>query len=598
MKKFINVFAAILFTASVFAQSPQKMSYQAVIRDGSGVLVSNHLVGMQISILQGSPTGTVVYVETQTLTTNANGLATLEIGGGAGFSTIDWATGPYYIKTETDPTGGTTYTITGTSQLLSVPYALYSANGTPGPTGPTGPAGPAGATGATGPAGADGAIGATGPAGADGAIGATGATGATGADGAVGATGATGATGADGAVGATGATGPLVAGTIGQTLRHDGTSWVANSIIYNNGTNVGINSTGATPNPKAMLDINATSGGLFIPRMTTPQRDALSPGASENSLLIFNTTTECFEAWYASSSTWIAFGCIGCTPTTANAGTDINPACGVTTATLAGNTPTVGTGAWSVVSGTATITTPTSPTSGVTGLAVPGTATLCWTISNPPCTPSFDDVIITTTACFTCGGTLAINHTIGDVAPETKSVNYGTVSTTLGGTGDKCWLTQNLGSTNQASSATDATDAAAGWYWQFNRKQGYKVGPTPTWTITSISETSDWVAAQDPCTIELGAGWRIPTNTEWYNADATGAWNNYTDTYNSVLKIHAAGYLNYYNGSLSDRGTFGNYWSSTQDFATNGWYFFFFSSNSYMVSFRKACGISLRCLRD
>ena len=147
MKKFINVFAAILFTASVFAQSPQKMSYQAVIRDGSGVLVSNHLVGMQISILQGSPTGTVVYVETQTPTTNANGLATLEIGGGAGFSTIDWATGPYYIKTETDPIGGTTYTITGTSQLLSVPYALYSANGTPGPTGP---------------AGADGAIGATG----------------------------------------------------------------------------------------------------------------------------------------------------------------------------------------------------------------------------------------------------------------------------------------------------------------------------------------------------------------------------------------------------------------------------------------------------
>ena len=212
MKKFINVFAAILFTASVFAQSPQKMSYQAVIRDGSGVLVSNHLVGMQISILQGSPTGTVVYVETQTLTTNANGLATLEIGGGAGFSTIDWATGPYYIKTETDPTGGTTYTITGTSQLLSVPYALYSANGTPGPTGP---------------AGADGAIGATGPAGA---------------------------TGADGAVGPTGPEGPLVAGTTGQTLRHDGTNWVANSNLYNDGTNVGI----GTTTPLAKLQVAGT----------------------------------------------------------------------------------------------------------------------------------------------------------------------------------------------------------------------------------------------------------------------------------------------------------------------------------------------------
>ena len=595
MKKFINVFAAILFTASVFAQSPQKMSYQAVIRDGSGVLVSNHLVGMQISILQGSPTGTVVYVETQTLTTNANGLATLEIGGGAGFSTIDWATGPYYIKTETDPTGGTTYTITGTSQLLSVPYALYSANGTPGPTGP------AGADGAIGPAGADGAIGATGPAGAtgaDGAIGATGPAGATGADGAIGATGPAGATGADGATGATGATGPLVAGTIGQTLRHDGTSWVADSNIYNNGTNVGINSTGATPNPKAMLDINATSGGLFIPRMTTPQRDSLSPGASENSLLIFNTTTECFEAWYASSSTWVTFGCM-CTPTTANAGTDINPACGVTTATLAGNTPTVGTGAWSVVSGTATITTLTSPTSGVTGLAVPGTATLRWTISNPPCTPSFDDVIITTTT-FTCGCTLAINHIIGVVAPETKSVNYGTVLTNLSGA-DKCWLTQNLGSTNQASLATDATDAAAGWNWQFNRKQGYSniSGVTsPAWTITSINETSDWVAAQDPCTIELGAGWRIPTYTEWNNADATGAWNNYTATYNSVLKLHAAGYLLSSNGSLSYRGTDGAFWSSTQGGATNGWDLDFNINNSNMLSDNKAYGFSLRCLRD
>jgi hypothetical protein len=81
---------------------------------------------MQISILQGSSTGTVVYTETQTPTTNANGLVSIEIGGGAGFSTIDWANGPYFIKTETDPTGGTTYSITGTSQLLSVPYALHA----------------------------------------------------------------------------------------------------------------------------------------------------------------------------------------------------------------------------------------------------------------------------------------------------------------------------------------------------------------------------------------------------------------------------------------------------------------------------------------
>ena len=132
MKKIITICAAILITASVFAQSPEKMSYQAVVRDGSNALVTSTAVGMQISILQGSASGTAVYLETQTPTSNSNGLVSLEIGDGTvvsgDFSTIDWANGPYFIKTETDPAGGTSYTITGTSQLLSVPYALYAKN--------------------------------------------------------------------------------------------------------------------------------------------------------------------------------------------------------------------------------------------------------------------------------------------------------------------------------------------------------------------------------------------------------------------------------------------------------------------------------------
>jgi uncharacterized protein (TIGR02145 family) len=108
------------------AQSPQKMSYQAVIRNSSDALVTYTSVGMKISILQGSSTGTVVYTETQNPTTNTNGLVSIEIGGGAGFSTIDWANDIYFIKTETDPTGGTNYAIAGTSQLMSVPYALHA----------------------------------------------------------------------------------------------------------------------------------------------------------------------------------------------------------------------------------------------------------------------------------------------------------------------------------------------------------------------------------------------------------------------------------------------------------------------------------------
>jgi len=136
MKQIITICAVLLMTASVLlpqqvnAQSPEKMSYQAVIRDGSNTLLVSTAVGMQISILQGGATGTAVYVETQTPTTNANGLVSVEIGAGTvqsgDFTTIDWANGTYFIKTETDPTGGTTYTITGTSQLLSVPYALHA----------------------------------------------------------------------------------------------------------------------------------------------------------------------------------------------------------------------------------------------------------------------------------------------------------------------------------------------------------------------------------------------------------------------------------------------------------------------------------------
>lgn len=131
MKKLILfLFILALTVTASFAQAPQKFSYQAVVRDASNNLIANQPVGVQISILQGSAAGEAVYVETQNATTNANGLMTLEIGGGTmlsgDFATIDWGDGPYFLKTETDPNGGTNYTIEGTQQLLSVPYALYA----------------------------------------------------------------------------------------------------------------------------------------------------------------------------------------------------------------------------------------------------------------------------------------------------------------------------------------------------------------------------------------------------------------------------------------------------------------------------------------
>ncbi|MBP7103081.1 MAG: tail fiber domain-containing protein, partial [Bacteroidales bacterium] len=112
------------------AQSPEKMSYQAVIRDAENQLVVSQSIGIQISILQGSSSGTPVFVERHFPSTNSNGLVTIEIGTGTlvsgSFSTIDWSSDVYFLKTETDLNGGSNYTISGTVQLLSVPYSLHS----------------------------------------------------------------------------------------------------------------------------------------------------------------------------------------------------------------------------------------------------------------------------------------------------------------------------------------------------------------------------------------------------------------------------------------------------------------------------------------
>jgi hypothetical protein len=129
MKKIFLILALIVTTIAL-SQAPEKMSYQAIVRNADGGLLSNTSVGMQISILENSASGNPIYVETHTPTTNINGLVTIEIGNGTvitgDFSVIDWGADIYFIKTETDLTGAANYTVSGTSQLLSVPYALHA----------------------------------------------------------------------------------------------------------------------------------------------------------------------------------------------------------------------------------------------------------------------------------------------------------------------------------------------------------------------------------------------------------------------------------------------------------------------------------------
>ena len=282
MKLFLTSICFILFSIFGFAQTPEGINYQAVIRTTSGSLVANSTVAIRVQIKQTSSTGTVVYAERQSVATNPYGLVNFVIGSGTilsgTFSSINWATGNYWVSLAVDFSNGTNYVDYGSQRLMSTPYALYAKTagvqlnqwrygavapaaalgnlgdfyldtatgnvyyksgtttwtltgnikgpagvaGAQGVAGPTGATGPAGAQGVAGPAGPTGLTGATGPAGATGPQGIAGPTGATGAQGPAGASGLTGPagpiglTGPAGPTGATGAQGPAgVAGPAG-----------------------------------------------------------------------------------------------------------------------------------------------------------------------------------------------------------------------------------------------------------------------------------------------------------------------------------------------------------------------------------------------
>jgi hypothetical protein len=131
MKKSVLLFLILLmFTAGGFTQSPGSFKYQAVARDAAGAILANKSVSFRISLRLGIPTGSVLFSETHTATTNAFGLVNLEIGKGTAETGtllgLDWSTGPWFVQVEMDPEGGTNYQLLGTSQLQSVPYALHA----------------------------------------------------------------------------------------------------------------------------------------------------------------------------------------------------------------------------------------------------------------------------------------------------------------------------------------------------------------------------------------------------------------------------------------------------------------------------------------
>jgi hypothetical protein len=214
MKKLLSILSVMILSVMLFAQAPQSFSYQTVIRDVNWTVLDNQSVGIKIAVLEDAANGNVVYEESHSAITSQIGLVNLSVGEGAVisgvFSTIDWGNHNYFIEVAVDINGGSNYIVMGSTQLRSVPYALYAENsGTAGPQGPIGLTGPAGANGVDG---VDGAVGAQGPIGLTGSQGIQGVPGNDGADGTNGLPGADGTNGVDGndgIDGVDGAQGPI-----------------------------------------------------------------------------------------------------------------------------------------------------------------------------------------------------------------------------------------------------------------------------------------------------------------------------------------------------------------------------------------------------
>ncbi len=214
---------------SLFSQAPEAVNFQTIVRDNNGTPLREQLVSFRLSILQGGTTGPVVFSERHQQVTTQLGTVTLGIGTGTvlsgSFQGINWGANTYFLKTETDVSGGEEFITMGTTQLISVPYSLYAKNAGNG----------------------------------------------------------------------------LPAGTSGQTLRNNGSGWIADAQLYEDGTRIGIGTT--TPDNSSLLDVKSTSRGFLPPRMTTVQQYAISSPAE--GLMVYNTDQQALMVYCGSAKGWI-----------------------------------------------------------------------------------------------------------------------------------------------------------------------------------------------------------------------------------------------------------------------------------------------------
>ena len=577
MKKILFSLLFLLTTATLWAQAPQRMSYQSIIRDGSNVVVASTTVGVKISLIQGTSTGSVVYSETHRKPTNTNGLLSLEIGDGTAilgtFAGIDWANGPYLIKTETDPTGGTNYSIPGIAALNSVPYALFSANGTPGPQGATGPQGPIGLVGSTGAAGAQGPIGLTGL---------TGAVCLQGAKGDSGAQGPIGPAGANGTNGTNGATGPAPSGTGIVTV-----------------------SSGTLQTPSGLTgDVTTTGAGLATTIGTGKVTNTMLAGSID----LTSKVTGILPS--SNGGTGNGFTTITGPTTSLKTFTLPDASATILTSNAAVSVAQGGTGHTSYADGELLIGNTTGNTltkatltqgTGISITNASGAITIASTATAVPSGTADGDILYwkggawVKVAAGSNGQTLTFYN--GAPAWVETTANANTVFNPNTG---KIWMDRNLGASQVATSSTDV--ASYGDLYQWGRgADGHQIRTplsTPTTGQSSSSSPGanfligslNWYNGTNPDNLWQGVsgvnnpcpiGYRIPTEAEWNAESLSWSTKNSAGAFASPLKLPMAGYRDYSDGSLGNVGTDGVYWSSTVSSA-NARSLNFFSSVAFM----------------
>ena len=578
MKKILFSLLFLLTTATLWAQAPQRMSYQSIIRDGSNVVVASTTVGVKISLIQGTSTGSVVYSETHRKPTNTNGLLSLEIGDGTAilgtFAGIDWANGPYLIKTETDPTGGTNYSIPGIAALNSVPYALFSANGTPGPQGATGPQGPIGLVGLTG------------------AVGLQGAKGDSGAQGPIGPAGANGTNGTNGA------TGPAPSGTGIVTV-----------------------SSGTLQTPSGLTgDVTTTGAGLATTIGTGKVTNTMLAGSID----LTSKVTGILPS--SNGGTGNGFTTITGPTTSLKTFTLPDASATILTSNAAVSVAQGGTGHTSYADGELLIGNTTGNTltkatltqgTGISITNASGAITIASTATAVPSGTADGDILYwkggawVKVAAGSNGQTLTFYN--GAPAWVETTANANTVFNPNTG---KIWMDRNLGASQVATSSTDV--ASYGDLYQWGRgADGHQIRTplsTPTTGQSSSSSPGanfligslNWYNGTNPDNLWQGVsgvnnpcptGYRIPTEAEWNAESLSWSTKNSAGAFASPLKLPMAGYRDYSDGSLGDVGTDGVYWSSTVSSA-NARSLNFFSSVAFMNTDARAFGFSVRCIKD